>query len=165
MLGRFAVCLANAVCIESLTPRSRVAAASCRTCRLCALCVSPFLSIRLALDSHASSPYRTPLPLSLFSWKHGRPHSYLVERTPSPLAYLLPAHVGSTPCLALSPQHDPSVYPIHVASTSSVLHPTSVHHYKMPLVLSLLLHPHFPRIRSRATISSRHCEARFVSLR
>ena len=100
--------------------------------------------------------YRTPLPLSLFSWKHGRPHACLVERTPSPLPYLLPARAGSTPWPCLSPHHEPSVYPIHTTSTSSVLRPTSIRHYKIPLVLALLLHPHFPRIRSRATRFRHH---------
>ena len=42
----------------------------------------------------------------------------------------------------IPPQHDSSVYPIHAVSTSRVLRPTSVRHYKMPLVLAFLLHPH-----------------------
>ena len=77
---------------------------------------------------------------------------------PPPLAY-----AGSAPWPTLSPQREPAVYSIHAGSTSSVLRPISVRHYKMPLVLALLLHPHPSRILSRATRSSRHCGTRFVS--
>jgi len=42
----------------------------------------------------------------------------------------------------IPPQHDSSVYRIHAFSASGVLRPTSVRHYKIPLVLGLLLHPH-----------------------
>ena len=42
MLGNFAACPTNVVCIGSLAPRFRVAAASCSARRLCALCVAPF---------------------------------------------------------------------------------------------------------------------------
>ena len=34
------------------------------------------------------------------------------------------------------------MYPIHALSTSGVLRSTFVRHYKMPLVLALLLHSH-----------------------
>ena len=102
--------------------------------------------------------YRTPLPLHPFFFcEHGRPHACLVERTRPPLlSFISPftARVGSAPCPSLSSQHEPSVYPIHSASTASDLHSTSVRHYKIPLVLALLLHPHSPRIWSRATKSS-----------
>ena len=144
MLGHFIVGLANVVCIGSLAPRSCVAMASCRTRHLCALCISPFPSIQSALDSHASSPYRTPLPLSLFSKKHGRPHASLVEHTSYLLSFISHplACVESAPWPCLSPQHEPFVYPIHTTSTSGVLRPTSIRLYKIPLVLALfLLHP------------------------
>jgi len=42
MLGNFAACPTNVVCIGSFAPRFRVAAASCSARRLCALCVAPF---------------------------------------------------------------------------------------------------------------------------
>ena len=112
--------------------------------------------------------YRTPYSPSLLS-----SFGDMVTHTPSPpsesppLSLILPllARAGSAPWLTLSPQREPSVYPIHAVSTSSVLCPTSVRHYKMPLVLALLLHPHTSQIRSRATRSSHHCGTRFVRLR
>jgi len=64
-------------------PRHRAALAVLVHCVLF-LCAS----IRSALDSHASSPYWTPLPLPLFFFcEHGRPHACLVERTPPTLLY------------------------------------------------------------------------------
>ena len=160
VLGHFAACPANAVCIRPLAPCSRMAAPSCRTRRLCALCVSPFPSIQSALDPHASSPYRTPLSLSFLS-SFGGTTAHTPPSSSAPSYFLsfnfhTLACAGSTPCPTLSPQREPSVYPIYAASTSGVLRATPVHHYKIPLVLALLLHPHSPCIRSRAMKSSRH---------
>ena len=92
-----------------------------------------------------------PLP-SFFFWGHGHPHAFPAERIPSPLPYPPSARVctRSAPWPTLSPQREPTVYSIHVVSTSSALRPISVRHYKMPLVLALLLHPHPSRIQSRA---------------
>jgi len=169
MLGHFAVCLANVVCIGSLAPCSRVATASCRNRRLCALCVSPFPSIRSALNSHASSPYQTPLSPSLLSSFGDMttctpPSSSAPSYLPSFISHPLTC-AGSAPCPPLSPQHELPMYPIHAISTFGVLCPTSVRHYKIPLVLALVLHSHSHRLRSGATKSNPHYGARFISLR
>ena len=76
MLGHFAVCPMNTVCIRSLAPRSCVAAASCRTRRLCALCISPFLSIRSALTLMPVPIPDPPFPL-FFLLLRTRPPSRL----------------------------------------------------------------------------------------
>ena len=145
MLGHFTACPVDAVYIGPLAPISSVAATSWRTHRLCALCVSLFPSIRSALDSHASSLVPNTPSLSFLSSfgdptartpSSSRAPSYLLSFISHPLAC-----AGSTSWPCLSPQHEPSVFPIHITSTSGVLRPTSIHHYKIPLVLVLLLHP------------------------
>ena len=65
----------------------------------------------------------------------------------------------------LSPQHEPSVYPIPAASAFGVLLPISVHLYKYPwslLFFFILIPLAFRRIAMR---SGRHFEAKFVCLR
>ena len=84
-----------------------------------------------------------PLP-SFFFCEHGRPHASLVEHTSYLLSFI--SHpltcAGRAPWLCLPPPHEPSVHPIHAASPFGVLRSTSVRHYKIPLVLALLLlHP------------------------
>ena len=172
MLGHFAACPMNAVCIGSLAPCFRVAAASCRTQRPCALCAFPFPGVRSALYPAPSFPVLDPpsfpLPSPFFLLLVTRPPARLPHRADplsSPLFPLSRSRRKRTMSPSLSPQHAPSMCPIPTASASGVLRPTSVRLYKIPLVLALLLHPHSPRIHSRATKSSRRCEARFVSLR
>ena len=127
-----------------LAPCPRMSATSCRTHRPRALCASPFPDLRSALDPHprlrtgppslllgTRSPARLPCRVNTLS-------SLLV---PPPLTC-----AGSAPWPTLSPQREPAVYPIHIVSTSGALRPISVRHYKMPLVLALLLHPHSPHI-------------------
>ena len=80
MLGHFAACPANAVCIGPLAPRSHVPVASCHTCRLCALCISPFPRIQSALNSHASSLILDPLPSPFFLLLGTRPPTCLPRR-------------------------------------------------------------------------------------
>ena len=153
MLGHFAACPTNIVCIGSLAPRFRVATASCSARRLCALCVSPFPTIRSALDSHASSLVLDPPSLSLSILSSFGDTTARTPPSSSAPSYLLSfishplACAGSAPCPCLSPRHDPSVYSIHAASTSNVLRPTSICLYKIPLVLALLLHSILPASR------------------
>jgi len=166
MLGNFAACPTNVVCIGSLAPRFRVAAASCSARRLCALCVAPFpqhpVGSRLSRLVPRTGPPHFPFLSFFLLWT--QPPARLPHRAdlPSPLLYL-PLCCSCrerTMSPTLSPQHAPSVYPIPAASASGVLRPTSVRLYKIPLVLAP-----FPRIWSIATRSSRHCEDRFVSRR
>jgi len=149
VLGHLAVCPVNTVCIGPLALHFCVSAASCRTRRICALCAFPFPGIRSALDSPNSSLVSdppSPFSFLLETWSPTRlpPRA---DPLSSPLPYLLPTRAGSAPWLCLSPQHKPFVYLLHALSTSCVL---------CPLALALLLHPHSPHIRSRATRSSRH---------
>ena len=170
MLGHFAACPTNVVCIGSLAPCFRVATASCSARRLCALCVSPFSPASGRLSTLTPRPsYRTPpFPFSfLYSFGDMTARTPASSSGPDPLSSpyfpLRRSHRKRTMSPTLSPQHAPFVYSIPAASASGVLRPTSVHCYKIPLVLALLLHPHSPRIRSRATKSSRHCGAKFIS--
>jgi len=170
MLGNFAACPTNVVCIGSLAPRFRVAAASCSARRLCALCVAPFpqhpVGSRLSCLVPRTGP---PLPSLFLLLLVTRPPARLPHRVDlplfSPLFFPCRSHRKRTVSPTLSPQHAPSMYPIPAASTSGVLRPNSVRLYKIPLVLALLLHPHSSHIHSRATKSSCRCEARFGSLR
>ena len=104
-------------------------------------CTVRFPSCWLSIPS--PRPHTRPSsPLLFFSWEHGRPHASHVEQTPSPLFPPPLTYAGSAPWPTLSPQCEPAVSPIHVISTFSALHPTSIRHYKMPLVLALFLCPH-----------------------
>ena len=145
-----------------LAPYPRMFVTSCRTHRPCALCAPPFLGLRSALDPRPHPRTRPPSLLSSFGDMAARTPPSSSE--PSLLSFIPPplACAGSTPWPAVSPQREPVVYPIHAISTFGALRPIYIRHYKMPLVLPLLLHPHPSRIRSRAKRSSRHCGTRFV---
>ena len=132
---------------------SRVATTSCCTHRPRVLCVYPSIGSR----SHALILVPDPLP-PFASFGDTVAHTPSSSSESPPLSLILPplAHAGSAPWPTSLTQHEPSVSLIHVVSTSGALRPISVHHYKMPLVLALLLHPHSHRIRSRATRSSHH---------
>ena len=150
MLGNFAACPTNVVCIGSLAPRFRVAAASCSARRLCALCVAPFpqhpVGSRLSRLVPCTGP---PFPLPfLSSFGDTTARTPASSSGPLSLLYFLLRRSRRKHAMfpTLSPQHAPSVYPIPAASASGVLLPTSVRLYKLPLVLALLLHLHSPRI-------------------
>jgi len=123
-----------------ISPNSRLI-----TSRPCVLCASPFSRHPVGSRSHILVPYRPPpFPAPFLLLGTRPPHAFLVERTlllssPYPPSA---ARAGSAPWPTLSPQHEPSVYPIHAVSTFGALRPTSVHHYKIPMDLALLLHPH-----------------------
>ena len=146
MLGHFAACPTNTVCIGSLASRFRVITASCSARCLCALCASPFPSIRSALDSHALSLVPDPPvspSLSLLS--------SLVTQSPARLprrADPLSSPLFPPPSLTQEAQHVQSC--LH----SGVLLLTSILHYKIPLDLALLLRPHSSRIQQSYEIRS-----------
>ena len=145
-----------------LAPCPRMATTSCRTRRPRALCASTFPVLRSAFDTRPR-PRTGPPPFFLLLGT--RPPARLPHRAnplSSPLSPPPLACAGSTPWPVVSPQREPVVYPIHAISTFGALRPIYVRHYKMPLVLPLLLHPRPSRIRSRAKRSSRHCGTRFV---
>ena len=106
----------------------------------CALLLFPASGPLLIL---ALVPVPDTPPFFLLFWT--RPPARLPRRAnplssplfPPPLAY-----AGSAPWSTLSPQREPTVYPIHDVSTFGALRPIFVRHYKIPLVLALLLHSH-----------------------
>ena len=124
-----------------LAPCPRMATTSCRT-RRPLLFPSSGLLLILALVPVPDPPSL----LSSFGDKAARTSPSSSE--PSLLSFIPPplACVGSTPWPVVSPQREPVVYPIHAISTFGALRPIYVRHYKMPLVLPLLLHPHPSRI-------------------
>ena len=111
--------------------------------------------------------YRTPFP-SLFS-----SFVNMVARTPASssgpplLSFISPsaARTGRTPCFRpyLHSMHRLCI-PFTPPPPPMRCFPSPFSSIKSPWTLLFFFIP-FPRIRSRATKSSRHCEARFVSLR
>ena len=125
-----------------LAPCPRMASTSCRTRRPRALYVSHFPCLRSALDPRPHPRIRPP---PFFLLLGTRPPACLRRRVNPLSSPLLPPPLtcaGSTPWPTVSPRCEPVVYPIHAISTSGALRPMSVRHYKMPLVLALLLHSH-----------------------
>ena len=155
MPGYFAACPANAVDVGSI-----IVLFSCDrgivqcTPSLCTVRCS-FSSIRSAPDSRASSPYRTPPHFPFFSSSFGDTTARTPALSSGPpfLSFISPsvAHAGSATCPILSPP------PVRCF-------PSPFSSIKSPWTLFFFFIP-FPRIRSRATKSSRRCEARFGSLR
>ena len=150
MLGHFAACPANVACV-------RICSTPFSSGRGIVQCSPSLCTVRFSFSQHLVGSRLLRLVLVL------PPHFLLfvdtTARTPASssgpplISFIFPfaARARSAPWSGLSPQHDPSLYLIHAIATSGVLRPTSVHRYKISLVLALLLHPHFPRIRSRAT--------------
>ena len=137
-------------CQGPLAPHPRVTTTLCRIHRTRALCASPFPSIRSALDPRPRS-HTGPPPFFSFGDMAARTPSPL-SKSP-PLSLILPplARVGSAPWPTLSPWCELSVSCTHAASPSGALGPCSSSPFPSP------------RIRHRATRSSRRCGTRFVS--
>jgi len=150
MLGNFAACPTNVVCIGSLAPRFRVAAASCSARRLCALCVAPFPQHPVGSRLSRLVPRTGPPPSLSFSSSFGDP----TARTPAsssgpapflpfifPLSFAQEAHrvpdLISTACtVCVSHPHRIHLWCIASPPFASIKYPWSLLFFFIPILLA-----------------------------